>query len=124
MCRPTNSTTRAGLQSCRPPFVIPEGRQAAATRRRAPNVRRCGEQLLAHMPDLRLTLLVGAYAQDDALGRGKMTERVRDFRNYLPRVFPLPHPSWRSRRWAALNPWFDAEALPEGLSSAVRAALG
>lgn len=80
------------------------------------------QQLLARMPELRLTLLVGAYAQDDALGQGKMTERVRDFRNYLPRIFPLPHPSWRSRRWATLNPWFDAEALPE-LRSAVRAAL-
>ncbi len=80
------------------------------------------QQLLAHMPGLRLTLLVGTYAQDHALGRGKMTERVRDFRNYLPRTVPLPHPSWRSRHWAARNPWFEAEVLPE-LRSFVRAAL-
>lgn len=81
------------------------------------------QRLLAHMPDLRLTLLVGTYAQDHALGRGRMTERVKDFRNHLPRILPLPHPSWRSRHWEAKNPWFEAEVLP-ALRSAVRAALG
>ena len=70
------------------------------------------DQLLAQMPDLRLTLLVGGYAQTHALGPGTMTERVMTFRDYLPTVFPLPHPSWRSRHWAANNPWFDAQVLP------------
>ena len=69
-------------------------------------------RLLAHMPDLRLTLLVGTHAQTDVLGPGKMTERVMSFRDYLPTIFPLPHPSWRSRHWAAKNPWFDADVLP------------
>jgi uracil-DNA glycosylase len=64
------------------------------------------------MPDLRLTLLVGTHAQNDALGRGKMSERVMLFRDHLPTVFPLPHPSWRSRHWAAKNPWFEADVLP------------
>ena len=41
-----------------------------------------------------------------------MSQRVRDFRSYLPRYFPLPHPSWRSRIWAGQHPWFDAEVLP------------
>jgi uracil-DNA glycosylase len=80
------------------------------------------DRLLAFMPDLRLTLLVGTYAQDYALGRGKMTERVRQFENHLPSVFPLPHPSWRSRLWATQNPWFDVEVLPV-LRSAIRSAL-
>jgi uracil-DNA glycosylase len=80
------------------------------------------QRLLAQMPAIRLTLLVGTYAQDHELGPGKMTERVRDFRRHLPTAFPLPHPSWRSRHWAAQNPWFEAEVLPE-LRSAVRAAL-
>ena len=69
-------------------------------------------RLLAHMPDLRLTLLVGAHAQADVLGPGKMTDRVMSYRDYLPTIFPLPHPSWRSRHWAANNPWFDADVLP------------
>lgn len=70
-------------------------------------------RLLAGMPALRLTLLIGTYAQNHVLGVGPMTERVRNFREYLPRYFPLPHPSWRSRIWAGRNPWFEADVLPE-----------
>lgn len=69
--------------------------------------------LVAAMPQVRLTLLVGSYAQADALGPGRMTERVRRFRDFLPHYFPLPHPSWRSRIWMRDNPWFEAEVLPE-----------
>ncbi len=70
-------------------------------------------RLLSQMPGLRLTLLVGAYAQVYALGPGSMTERVRDFQTYLPKYFPLPHPSWRTRAWATKNPWFESDVLPE-----------
>ena len=80
------------------------------------------DRLLAHMPDLRLTLLVGAHAQAHTLGRGKMTARVMTFRDHLPAIFPLPHPSWRSRDWAAKNPWFDADVIP-ALRHAVQDAL-
>lgn len=80
------------------------------------------DRLLAQMPDIELTLLVGTYAQDHVLGRGKMIERVSGFRSHLPATFPLPHPSWRSHHWAAKNPWFQAQVLPE-LRRAVRSAL-
>jgi len=80
------------------------------------------DRLLQGMPELRLTLLVGTYAQANVLGPGTMSERVRDFERYLPRYFPLPHPSWRSRVWAERNPWFAAEVLP-ALRSAVRNAV-
>lgn len=80
------------------------------------------DRLLAAIPALRLTLLVGTYAQTHALGPGTMTQRVRGFRDYLPRYFPLPHPSWRSRIWAERNPWFEAEVLP-ALREAVARAL-
>lgn len=76
-------------------------------------------RLLAGMPALRLTLLVGSYAQTNVLGPGAMSQRVRDFRSCLPRYFPLPHPSWRSRIWAERNPWFAAEVIP-----ALRDAVG
>lgn len=69
-------------------------------------------RLLALMPQVRLTLLVGTYAQAYALGRGAMTERVRGFRAFLPRYFPLPHPSWRTTGWERRNEWFGAEVLP------------
>jgi uracil-DNA glycosylase len=77
------------------------------------------QRLLDHMPELRLTLLVGGYAQQHVLGPGKMTDRVADFRNHPPGLFALPHPSWRTRAWASRNPWFEAELLP-ALKLAVR----
>ena len=80
------------------------------------------DRLLRQMPDIRLTLLIGSHAQDHVLGKAPMTERVRDFRDHLPAFFPLPHPSWRSRIWAARNPWFEAEILP-ALRAQLRAAL-
>ncbi len=72
---------------------------------------------LAAMPALRLTLLVGSYAQAEAAQRhgwpkSSMTDRVRNFRAYLPRYFPLPHPSWRTGVWERRNPWFAEEVLP------------
>ncbi len=70
------------------------------------------ERLLALMPEIRLTLLVGSYALTHALGRGAMTEQVRGFRAYLPRYFALPHPSWRTTAWERRNPWFGEDVLP------------
>ncbi len=82
----------------------------------APPRRECAplwqSRLLGAMPEIRLTLLVGGYALIHALGRGPMTERVRAFKDHLPRFFPLPHPSWRTTAWERKNPWFQAEALP------------
>lgn len=78
-------------------------------------------RLLAAMPAIRLTLLVGSYAQNHVLGHGAMGPRVRAFRDYLPRYFPLPHPSWRSRIWASRNPWFEEEVLPALRESVARA---
>ncbi len=77
--------------------------------------------LLAAMPQIRLTLLIGGYALTQYLGRGTMTEQVR-MQPGLPRFLALPHPSWRTVGWAAKNPWFEAETLPR-LRGAVSAAL-
>lgn len=75
-------------------------------------------RLLRFLPALRLTLLIGTYAQNYVLGPGAMTERVENFRDYLPQYFPLPHPSWRSRIWEDKHPWFRRDVLP-ALRSAV-----
>lgn len=69
-------------------------------------------RLLAMMPRVRLTLLVGTYALSHVLGRGSMTGHVRNFRAHLPRYLPLPHPSWRTTGWERRNPWFTEELLP------------
>ncbi|MGH7082346.1 MAG: uracil-DNA glycosylase family protein [Acetobacteraceae bacterium] len=80
------------------------------------------QRFLDAMPAIRLTLLIGSYAQVWTLGPGAVAERVRDFQSYLPRYFPLPHPSWRSTIWERRNPWFMAEVVP-ALRREVRAVL-
>lgn len=79
-------------------------------------------RIMEQLPAVRLTLLVGSHAQVERFGRGNMTERVRAFRDHLPAVIPLPHPSWRSQVWMKRNPWFETEVLPV-LRRAVREAL-
>lgn len=79
-------------------------------------------RLLSAMPAIRLTLLVGSYALTQLPGKASMTERVRGFREHLPRYFPLPHPSWRTTAWERKNPWFQLEVLPT-LRRAVTEAL-
>lgn len=72
-------------------------------------------RMLAQLPKLELTLLVGAYAQEWALGEragANMTETVLRWRDYLPTYLPLPHPSWRNTGWLKRNPWFEAEVTP------------
>ncbi len=72
-------------------------------------------QVLAQMPQVGLTLLVGQYAQRWHLGsrRGKsLTDTVRDWRAFGPLLLPLPHPSWRNTAWLKKNPWFAEEILP------------
>ncbi len=72
-------------------------------------------QVLAALPRVGLTLLVGQYAQRWHLGprRGKsLTETVRNWRAYGPALLPVPHPSWRNSAWLKKNPWFAEEVLP------------
>jgi uracil-DNA glycosylase len=72
-------------------------------------------RLLAAMPDIRLTLLVGQYAIGAYLPRAlrpSLTEAVRRHAEAPAGLFPLPHPAWRSRLWTAKHPWFEAELLP------------
>ncbi len=101
------------------PGRLPRGGDAPPRPACAPRWRR---PLLELMPAIRLTLLVGSYAQRDALGPGAMTDRVRGWREALPRYFPLPHPSWRTGHWERQNPWFTEEVLP-AVRDAVREAL-
>jgi len=82
-------------------------------------------RLLPLLPKVRLTLLVGIHAQGyylRAAAKPTMTETVCGFTAYGPKLFPLPHPSWRSTGWMRRNPWFEADVLP-ALRKRVRAAL-
>ena len=77
----------------------------------------------AQLQNIRLTLLVGSYAQAYYLKdrRGAtMTETVRNWRAFAPDIIPTPHASWRTTAWQKKNDWFDRELLPE-LRARVRA---
>jgi uracil-DNA glycosylase len=72
-------------------------------------------RILASLPRIELTLLVGGYAQARYLKRRRpatMTETVQAWRDHAPRIIPLPHPSWRNAAWLKRNPWFESELLP------------
>jgi len=70
-------------------------------------------RIMEQLGDIRLTLLIGAYAQGWHLGgKQSVTDRVAAWRDHAPEVFPLPHPSWRNTGWLKKHPWFEAELLP------------
>ncbi len=61
-------------------------------------------------------LLIGQYAQCYYLkkaGKNSLTETVKNYKEYLPEYFPLPHPSPRNQNWVKINPWFMHEVIPE-----------
>lgn len=78
-------------------------------------------QILEQLTEVRLTILIGAYAQRHYLGPGTLTENVRAAASFLP-LFPIVHPSPLARGWRTKNPWFDDVTVPQ-LSAAVAAAL-
>ena len=72
-------------------------------------------RLLSELPDIRLTLLIGRHAQSYYLGVGAkptLTATVAAYSEYLPRFFPLPHPSPRNRTWLTRNSWYARDVLP------------
>lgn len=79
--------------------------------------------VMAELADLRLIVAIGSYAQRWHLdARGSLTETVSNWRDHAPRIFPLPHPSWRNTAWLKKNPWFETDLLPV-LRSRVREVL-
>lgn len=72
-------------------------------------------EMMDHMPEVRLTLLIGQYALKYYLGKNRektLTETVRNFETYLPEFLPLVHPSPRNLMWRRRNPWFEEEVVP------------
>lgn len=72
-------------------------------------------RLLARMPHIRLTLVIGQYAQAWHLrsaARANLTETVKAWRDYWPAFLPLPHPSPRNNIWLKRNGWFEQDVLP------------
>ena len=76
--------------------------------------------MIEALTQVRLTILVGAYAMRWHLGvRTGVTETVADWSDRAPEAFALPHPSWRNTAWLKRNPFFEADVVP-----ALRHAVG
>jgi uracil-DNA glycosylase len=71
------------------------------------------QPLMHLLPNIELTLLIGSYAQQYYLPRkyASLTEFVRVWKSFAPKIIPLVHPSPRNRRWLSNNPWFEKEVV-------------
>ncbi|MBL8977003.1 MAG: uracil-DNA glycosylase family protein [Gemmatimonadetes bacterium] len=73
------------------------------------------DRLLARLPRIELTLLVGQYAQRHFLGprrKESLAATVEAWQEYAPQFLPLPHPSPRNQPWLKRHPWFELEVVP------------
>ena len=73
------------------------------------------DKLLALMPKIQLTLVVGQYAIHWHLPETKkdsLTNTVKSWRTHWPNMLPLPHPSPRNNIWLKKNAWFEQDIIP------------
>jgi uracil-DNA glycosylase len=71
-------------------------------------------KVLAQMKNVKLTILIGQYAQRFYLGKDfnpSITENIKNFKKFLPTYLPLVHPSPRNRIWQKKNPWFEKKIV-------------
>lgn len=81
------------------------------------------DRLMAEMPQIETIFVIGSYARDyhflrqgvapdRGAGLGELVRNWREYADLSPRLFPLPHPSWRNSGWLKRNPWFEKDVLP------------
>jgi uracil-DNA glycosylase len=82
------------------------------------------ERVFGAMPQVELILMIGTHSARYHLTRFgyrdlsvlKMSELMAKWEDPvgrpLPRLLPLPHPSWRNSGWLKRNPWFESDILP------------
>ncbi|MGO2508715.1 MAG: uracil-DNA glycosylase family protein [Vibrio hibernica] len=77
------------------------------------------QALLAQLPNIEMTLLIGQYAQNYYLSNSNLgdkpktlTETVKNWQQWAPNYVPIPHPSPRNNIWLKKNPWFEQDVIP------------
>jgi uracil-DNA glycosylase len=73
------------------------------------------DHVLARLPRIEVTLLIGQYAQHHFLGsrrKPSLAETVKAWREYAPQYIPLPYPSPRNQPWFKYHPWFERQLVP------------
>jgi len=72
------------------------------------------QQLLAQLPNIELTLLLGKYALDYHLpGHQGLAQEAERWQQHWPSLMVLPHPSPRNNLWLKRHPWFESDCLPQ-----------
>ena len=74
------------------------------------------EPILDKLPQRKLTLLIGQYSQTwflKGVKKNTLTETVKNWQEYQPEYFVLPHPSPRNNIWLKKNPWFEKKLVPK-----------
>jgi len=72
------------------------------------------DKVFARFNNIELILLIGAYAAHYYLPKDgrNLTQQVENYKDYLPRFWPTPHPSPVNRFWRSKNPWFENQIVP------------
>jgi len=65
--------------------------------------------------EVKLILVIGTYAQEYFFPKNEnnLTDKVRNYHKFLPKYWPLPHPSPVNRFWRSRNPWFESKVVPQ-----------
>ncbi len=109
---------------CFPGTVIKQGRRQGDLPPRAECAPAWRDKLLAALPNIELTLVLGRYALDWHLPEHQgLTEEVAQWQRHWPELMVLPHPSPRNALWLKKNPHFEATQLPL-LKQRISAILG
>lgn len=72
--------------------------------------------IIKYCTDVKLIILIGKYAQEYYLKDSiklSLTRTVETYKEYLPKYFPIVHPSPRNQIWIKKNPWYQEKVLPD-----------
>lgn len=73
-------------------------------------------KLFSKLNNIELIILIGSYSVKHYLkdnAKANLTLTVKSYKEYLPKYFPITHPSPRNIGWHINNPWFENNVIPD-----------